>query len=192
VWVVRLARERGHEIAPAAVQELVDRSGADVGTLAGEIEKLALHAGAGTRLELAHVRGLVSAARAHGATEFTDRLARADLAGAARLLRQLFAEGEPPIRLLAFVAANLRHALHVMELSEQGLGAEEIGRRLDIPPWLVTRNLGRGRAADLERALLVLRRLDLELKSARDPAAAFEVALLEIAGVSERRPPAAG
>src|SRR5207249_6785559 len=40
--------------------------------------------------------------------------------------------------------------------------------RLGMPRWLVDKSRGRGRAADLERALLVLRRLDLELKSARD------------------------
>ena len=38
-WVVRLARERGHEIAPAAVEELVERSGPTLGVLAGELDK---------------------------------------------------------------------------------------------------------------------------------------------------------
>ena len=49
-----------------------------------------------------------------------------------------------------------------------------------MPPWLVAKQTGRGRARDLVRALLVLRRLDLELKSARAAEAAFEAALLEI------------
>jgi len=180
-WAVRFARERGHEIAPAAARELLDRTGPDLGVLAGEIEKLSLHAGAGVRIETDHVRSVVGAMRGHGVEEMTDRLARRDLSGAARVLRQLLAEGEPPIRLEAFLAANLRRALHVAELAEDGLGAEEIARRLGMPPWLVSRNLRRGRAADLVHALLVLRRLDLELKSARAGDAAFDAALLEIA-----------
>ncbi len=53
-----------------------------------------------------------------------------------------------------------------------------------MPRWLVDKSRGRGRAADLERALLVLRRLDLELKSARDEEACFDAALLEIASSS--------
>jgi DNA polymerase III delta subunit len=105
------------------------------------------------------------------------------------MLRLLLAEGEPPIRLVAFVAANLRRALQVAELVETGAGADEIGRRLGMPPWLVKRNLGRGRTNDLVRALLVLRRLDLRLKSTRVAEAAFDAALLEIAG---RGRPAAG
>ncbi|HJQ83727.1 MAG TPA: DNA polymerase III subunit delta [Candidatus Binatia bacterium] len=181
-WVGRLARERGHDIAPAAVQELVERSGADLGLLAGEVEKLSLHAGPGVRIEPQHVRAVVAAVRSHGDEELTDRLARRDLAGAARVLRLLLAEGEPPIRLVAFVAANLRRALHVVELAEQGLGTEEIGRRLGMPPWLVQKNERRGRSADLVRALLALRRLDVRLKSTRAAEAAFDAALLEIAG----------
>jgi len=180
-WVVRLARERGYEIAPAAVEEVVERSGRDVGILAGELDKLALHVGAGRRIDVAHVRAVVAGVRGHEVQEFTDRLARGDVAGAARILRLLLAEGEPPIRLVAFVAANLRRALQVAELVEAGAGADEIGRRLGMPPWLVKRNLGRGRTKDLVRALLVLRRLDLRLKSTRVAEAAFDAALLEIA-----------
>jgi DNA polymerase-3 subunit delta len=181
-WVVRFARERGHDMAPAAVVELVERSGLDLGVLDGEVEKLSLHVGAGARIDVNDVRALVSAARGHQVQELTDRLARRDLPGAARLLRRLLAEGEPPIRLLAFLAANLRRALHVAELAEQGLGAEQIAQRLGMPGWLVGRERGRGRAADLVRALVVLRRLDLELKSSRPEEAVFDGALLEIAG----------
>ncbi len=185
-WVVRLAREAGRQIAPAAVQELIERSGTDLGVLAGELEKLGLHAGPGTRIEVAHVRAIVAAVRGHEVDELTDRLARRELPGAARVLRQLLAEGEPPIRLVAFLAANLRRALHVAELAEGGLGPDEIAGRTGMPAWLVGRTLGRGRAADLVRALMVLRRLDLELKSPRSPEAAFDAALLEIAGASRR------
>jgi DNA polymerase-3 subunit delta len=181
-WVVRLAREDGRDIAPAAVHELIERSGPDLGVLAGEIVKLGLHAGPGARIELRHVRELVAAVRAHDVEELTARLARRELPGAARVLRQLLAEGEPPIRLVAFLAANLRRALHVEELAQEGIGAEEIARRLGMPAWMVGRNLGRGRVEDLLRSLLVLRRLDLALKSGRDADAAFDAALLEIAG----------
>jgi DNA polymerase-3 subunit delta len=180
-WVVRLARERGHEIAPAAAQELVERSGSDLGVLDGEIEKLSLHVGPRTRIDVAHVRDLVAAARAHRVDELTDRLARRDRAGAARLLRQLLAEGEPPLRLIAFLASNLRRALHVSELAETGLGPEDIAQRLGMPAWLVSKSMGRGKAKSLSRALFVLRRVDLELKSARAGDAVLDAALLEIA-----------
>ena len=179
-WVVRLARERGHEIAPAAVGELVERCGPTLGVLAGELDKLSLHVGPGGRIEPEHVRALATAARSHRVEELTDHLARRNLPGAARVLRELHAEGVSPLLVLAFLAANLRRALHVAELAEQGLAPAAIAERLGMPRWLVDRNRGRGRAAGLERALHVLGRLDLELKSAHDEEACFDAALLEI------------
>lgn len=181
-WVARLARERKVETTPAATQELLDRSGIDLGVLAGEIDKLALHVGEGARIEPKHVRSVVAAVRQHAVDDLTAHLARKNAAGAARALRLLLAEGEPPVRLLAFLGANFRRALHVAELSEAGLGQAEIAARLRMPPWLVGRIAGQGRARDLERSLHVLRRLDLELKSTRPAEAVFEAAVLEIVG----------
>jgi DNA polymerase-3 subunit delta len=180
-WVVRLGREQGRDVTAGAADELVERTGTDIGTLAGEVEKLALHAGDAGRIDETHVRALVAPVRAHAVQELTDRLAARDTAGAARVLRRLHAEGEAPLRVLAFLAANLRRALHVAELAESGLGADDVARRLGLPAWLVQKSRGRGRAADLARSLHVLRRLDRELKSARDGGSAFDLALLEIA-----------
>jgi len=180
-WVVRFAREHGHEIVPAAAEELVDRSGQDLGVLASEVEKVSLHAGSGVRIQPQHVRAVATAGRAHEVQELTDRLAARDHAGAIRILRTLLDEGEPPIRAAAFLAAHLRRALHVAELGERGLGPGAIAAQLGISSWLVQRVAGRGRARDFERSLQVLRRLDLELKSSRPTEAVFEAALLEMA-----------
>jgi DNA polymerase-3 subunit delta len=185
-WVEWLARRAGVQIAPAAVSELCERCGGSLGVLASELEKLALHAGVGKRIDVAHVDAVVPATRMHEVYELTNKLAAGDKRGASAMLRRILAEGEPPVRLLAFLASNVRGALHVAELREQGLGNEEIGRRLGMPGWLVGKRQYRARARDLVQALWVLRRLDLELKSPAPPEAAFEAALLEIAAVSSR------
>jgi DNA polymerase-3 subunit delta len=185
-WVEWMARQLGHQIAPAAVGELCERCGSSLGVLAAELDKLSLHAGEGKRIEPAHVQAVVPATRMHEVYELTNRLATGDQRGACVMLRRILGEGEPPVRLLAFLASNLRGALHVAELREQGLGSEEIGRRLGMPSWLVGKRQYRARARDLLQALWVLRRLDLELKSPAPPEAAFEAALLEIAAVSSR------
>ena len=185
-WIPRLARESGREIEPAAAAELLERVGADLALLAGEIEKLALHAPPGAKLGVNHVRALVADVRAHAVEELTDRLARRDLSGAARVLRSLLAEGEPPIKLVAFLAANLRRALHVAELAEAGLPPDAIASRLGMPPWLVTKQLRRGRAGDLAGALVALARLDEALKQSRPGDALFDATLLRIATPTRR------
>jgi DNA polymerase-3 subunit delta len=179
-WAVRLAREYGGELPAPAAQELVERSGVDLGVLAGEVAKLVLFAGQRARIEPRHVRDVVAAVRGHAVEDLADRLARRDVRGATAALRGLLADGEAPLRLLGFLAANVRRSLHVAELAEQGLRPDEIATRLAIPPWLVSKIAGRGRAADLARAFVTLRRLDLELKSTRPTDAIFEAAVLEL------------
>jgi len=180
-WVARLAHEQNLALTPAAAQELLDRSGTDLGALASEIAKLAVQAGTKRRIEPDDVRRLVADVRTHGAEELTARLAHRDLRGAAAELRHLLAQGEPPLRLVAFLATNLRRALHVAELADQGLSQDAIAQQVGMPAWLVARNLGRGTARDLQRALCLLRGLDLDLKRSRPTEAVFEAVLLELA-----------
>jgi DNA polymerase III delta subunit len=177
--VVSVAREDGRAVAPAAVEALVERLGTDIGQLMGEIEKLSLHVG-GRRIEVDDVRDLVGHARARAVEELTDRIARRDLAGAVGVLRGLLDAGEPALRITAFLAANVRRALHVADLADAGLGREEIAQRLRIPGWLVAKSLGRGRAADLIRTQRALRQVDLDLKRSRPAEATLERMLLEI------------
>jgi len=178
-WAATLARERGHAIAPAVVERLLERTGADLARIDDELEKLSLHVGPKQPIEARHVETLVAATRAHAIDELTDRLARRDLAGAVRTLRALVAAGEAPLRILAFLASNLRRSLHVSELLAAGLSEGEVAGRLGMPPWLVAR-ANRGEPAALERALVALAELDVALKSSRPEAAEFEATVLAI------------
>jgi DNA polymerase-3 subunit delta len=181
-WVGTLARERGHAVAPAAVELLLERVGADLARLDDEIEKLSLHVGPGATIDAKQVGALVATTRARAVEELTDRLARRDLAGAIRALRGLVAGGEAPLRILAFVASNLRRALHVTELAASGATEGEIASRLGMPPWLVSKQTNRGTPGALEAALATLCELDVALKTSRPDEAAFESAVLAIAG----------
>lgn len=179
-WVVTLARERGHAIGGAAADRLLERTGLELSRVDDELEKLSLHVGAGAPIEAAHVESLVSVSRAHAVEEMTDRLARRDVAGALRTLRGLLAAGEAPLRVVAFLASNLRRALHVSELLAMGLREEEVAARLGMPAWLVGKQARRGTPQALEAALAALAELDVALKTSRPDAATFEATLLAI------------
>src|SRR5262249_18523259 len=144
-WVARLARERGRTIVPSAIDALIERVGVDLARLDDEVEKLALQVGPQQAIEPRHVQELVAATRAQAIEELAGRRGQRDAAGAVRALRGLLAAGEPPIRIVAFLAANLRRALHVAELRAEGLRDEEVAARLGMPPWLVGRQARRGR-----------------------------------------------
>jgi DNA polymerase III delta subunit len=185
-WGERLARERGHAIRPAALDLLLDRTTLDLAGLDSEIEKASLYAGAGVPIAREHVEAVGAVGHAAAVEELADRLARGDRAGAHRAAAALLRAGEPPVRIVAFLAASLRRALHVAELRDQGLDDDAVAGRLGMPGWLV-RRFGRGRSAEaLERALETLRDLDLDLKRSRPPGVAFDAAL---AGLSAPTPP---
>ena len=185
-WVTTLARERGHAIAAAAVERLIDRAGLELARLDDELEKLSLAVGAGEAIDVRHVEAMVATTRSRAIEDLTDRLGRRDLSGAIRVLRSLVSAGEPPLRILAFVASNLRRALHVSELLAAGVPEAEVAGRLGMPPWLVSRQANRGTPEALEAALAALAELDIALKSSRPEAAAFETVVLEI---GRRQPP---
>ncbi len=176
-WAVRIAGDLGHAIRPRAVERLVERTTLDLAGLASEIDKASLYAGAGAVIEAEHVEAVAAFGRAAAVEDLADRLARSDRAGAHRALAGLLGAGEPPIRIVAFLAGSLRRALHVAELVERGLDPDAVSARLGMPSWLVRRVQSTRSAADLERALATLRDLDLALKRSRPPAAAFDAAV---------------
>jgi DNA polymerase-3 subunit delta len=187
-WVGTLARERGHRIASAAVEDLLARTGTDLARIDDELEKLSLHAGPAAAIDASHVGALVSPSRSHAIDELSDRIARGDGAGAIHSLRGLVAAGEAPLRIVAFLAANLRRALHVTELVAGGLREDEVATRLGMPPWLVGRNARRGKPQALEQALGTLAELDVALKSSRSDQAALETAMLALTAAAAKRP----
>jgi len=181
-WIATLARERGHAMGGGAAECLLERTGVDVARLDDELEKLSLQVGAGAPITRDHVDRLVAATRSHAIEELTDRLTRRDRTGAIRTLRGLVADGEPLLRVVAFVASNVRRALHVTELAAAGLRDDEIAARLGMPPWLVAKQLRRGSPRELERALAALAEVDVALKSSRPEEASFERMLLGLGG----------
>jgi hypothetical protein len=70
----------------------------------------------------------------------------------------------------------------VSELAASGATEGEIASRLGMPPWLVSKQTNRGTPAALEAALATLCELDVALKTSRPDEAAFESAVLTIAG----------
>src|SRR5262249_47119298 len=107
-WIGRLAGERGQEIRPAAVDLLLERMTPDLATLASEIEKASLYAGAGVAIDVGHLEAVAALGRTAAVEALADRLARRDLRGAHRALAGLLGAGGPPVRIGALFAAGPR------------------------------------------------------------------------------------
>jgi len=186
-WVGILARESGVRVSSDGADALVERCGGDLARLASELEKLSYRE---ERVGIEDVRQAVAATRDHGIDELASALQAGDRSAAVRALRALLSEGEAPLRIVAFLAANLRRALHVAELARSGLGEAAIASRLGIPGWLVRKQRMNVTPEWAERALETLCALDRALKQSRAPDAVIERAVLSLTTPSsaERRP----
>jgi DNA polymerase-3 subunit delta len=116
-WMVeRQARERvplllareGLTAAPAVVDELIRRAGADTRQLAQEARKLAVYLGGRRDVGVEDVRAIVSASREAMAWDFADAVGNRDLPNALAVLGQLLFQGVNPMVMLSALESRFR------------------------------------------------------------------------------------
>lgn len=124
--VAAIARERtgawGKILDGKALENVVERAGQDAASLANELDKLCLYVGSKTRIDEADVRAVVLDRAESWIFDFTSALAARDVGRALPMLRDLLSQGEPPLRILALVAREVRLLLVARECVDE-LGA---------------------------------------------------------------------
>ena len=202
--VLHVTRSFGKRLAPGVQELVLRRAGTDMAMLANELEKLCLYAGDRPSLTEDDVRLAFHDMAESWIFDFTGALAGRQLARALPLLRGLIEQGEPPLRLLAMIAREVRMLLVARECLDDTLRDKW---RSDLPfnvfqsrvlphldadtrqafgnahPFVLYRRLqdaSRVSAGRLRDALIQLSDLDVRLKSSRsDPAILLEVFLIE-------------
>jgi DNA polymerase-3 subunit delta len=108
------------EPAPAVASLLRERAGADIGTLAQEIDKLCLACAAAGRVTVQDVRTHVRDQAGAWVFDLTNAISDRRPERAAGLLARLLDQGEPPLRLVAVLAG------HVADLIEAARAARHV------------------------------------------------------------------
>ena len=147
---------------------LVDTVGQDLRELAGAVAKLHVAVPPPTVLTAGHVTEFLAQTADRGIFELTDAVFAADAATALDRLDALFDQGEDPIRLLGFIASQLRLLLRVADHPElpKGQVAELLGG--GVRDWQVDRarrQLRRFRPGDLHRALDLIAEADAHIRN---------------------------
>ncbi|MBY0339166.1 MAG: DNA polymerase III subunit delta [Acetobacteraceae bacterium] len=166
----RMLRDLGAEAEPAALELLADRAGEDRLLLKREVEKLALHAGAGQRVTAEDVIAVVAEAGGLDVEEAVMAALLGDVATADRALNLAMAEGANPVQV---IRAGLRHVQRLHALSLQVAEGTPPGEAVNAfrPPvfWkqkaAVERALRRWSTARLEAAGSALLRAERQAKS---------------------------
>jgi DNA polymerase-3 subunit delta len=174
-WIQNEAALRDCKFEPDAARELADALGSDMMMIASEFEKLVLYAGEKRRVTLGDVETMVLAAKQRSLYELTDAISAKDKARALTLLQGLLnaSDGaeDSAIGHLYMLARTFRQMLIIVEKNVRDSRAiwQVLWQGFRMPPFAADDLIRQARRyksrRDLTRALRLIARADLELRS---------------------------
>ena len=174
-WAVATAQEGGARFDPDAARELVDALGADMMLIASELEKLLLYTQGRGKITLGDVETMVLGARQRSLYELTDAISARKPERAIALLHGLLNSSEAgedaAIGHLYMLARTFRQMLVILEKNVRDQRAiwQALWQGFRIPPFAADDLIRQARRyksrRDLTRALRLIARADLELRS---------------------------
>jgi DNA polymerase-3 subunit delta len=201
-WLVAEAEKRGSSLEVDAARELADALGPDLMLMASELEKLLLYTGERRRITLGDVETMVLGAKQRSLYELTDAISAKDRPRALALLQGLLnaSDGgeESAIGHLYMLARTFRQMLVILEKNVRDSRAiwQALWQGFRMPPFAADDLIRQARRyksrRDLTRALRLIARADLELRSSPpDKRLVLERLVLALAS-EEPIPPALG
>jgi DNA polymerase III subunit delta len=174
-WLVGEAEKRGSALEVDAARELADALGTDLMLMASELEKLVLFVGERRRITLGDVETMVLGAKQRSLYELTDAISAKDRPRALALLQGLLnaSDGgeESAIGHLYMLARTFRQMLVILEKNVRDSSAiwQALWQGFRMPPFAAEDLIRQARRyksrRDLTRALRLIARADLELRS---------------------------
>ncbi len=185
-WAVGHAKKLGLDLPEDVASELTDRCSGDKAHLVRETEKLALYVGDGTAT-MEDVEALCPPDVQSNIFAFVDALAAGQRGRALRLLEELVATGEPPLRVTYMVRRQFRLVARARALFERGVPQGEVAKDLKVPPFVARKLSEQSRELDdddLDRALALVMDLERGLKGGKelDDGLQVELSVLRLSG----------
>jgi DNA polymerase-3 subunit delta len=199
-WVTATAQEQGTRVEAEAARELVDALGADMMTIASELEKLLLYTLGHGKITLGDVETMVLSAKQRSLYELTDAISARNRVKALALLQGLLnssdAGEDAAIGHLYMLAKTFRQMLVIQEKNVRDSRAiwQALWQGFRMPPFAADDLIRQARRyksrRELTRALRLIARADLELRSSPpDKRLVLERLIYELA--SEPKPASA-
>jgi DNA polymerase III subunit delta len=183
-WIKRFAKEKGHSIAPEAVETLAELSGSELGHVADAIERLSLYVGAGKPITEEAVTKLVTRVAHTPVWDLVDAVALRQRGRALTVLSDAMEERDSALPLHGLLFSTVRQLLKMDAALREGLDANEAAQRAGVMPFKARERAQALRAlppGTLGKWVELLSAADLALKgSKRPPQAVLETLVLEM------------
>jgi len=158
------AEARGFELDPDAARMLIARLGDGLTRLSTELDRLAIWAGPGGRVEPEDLAEMVADATEVGGFALGDALVAGDRARTLGVAERLLAQGATAGSTVYPTATGVRRAHKALTLIESGVPAGQVERQLGLPPFLARRlvnSLSGVSVEDMRRAAIALSDLEV-------------------------------
>ena len=189
-WVRQRADKMGAAIEPSAISALVDAIGNDTRLVDMELRKLALYR-SGSVIRRQDVEAMVSYVREANIFAAVDAALEGRAGIALRTAHQLLEAGRPPTYVITMLARQVRFLILAKDLKERGFARDEIGRRLSISGYPLTKTMQQEGRFTAERLTEIHRRLleaDLSIKTgAADEEMALDNLIVSLAAAPRCR-----
>lgn len=180
------ARGRQLRVDADAIAALLDAVGNDLPALDDALERLALYVGDNPRIRLRDVETCVSRVRVESIWALVDAVSQRNAKQALGATASLLADREPPLRILAMVARQLRMVARMADALGQGQPPATAAKAAGAPPFKANDLANAARRFDQQafaRAFKTLAHTDIALKSSRrPPERVLEGAIIELTG----------
>ncbi|MFI5308353.1 MAG: DNA polymerase III subunit delta [Polyangiales bacterium] len=166
------AKRRGARLAADAAGALIDAVGNDLPALDDALERLSLYVGEGNTIGVDAVDACVAKLRVESIWALVDAVGMRDRRTALAAAASLLGEREPPLRILAMVARQLRIVGRMQAGLAAGLLAQDAAREAGAPPFKAQELAAAAKRMPprvLSRAFAVLAETDLALKGSKQP-----------------------
>jgi DNA polymerase III subunit delta len=165
-WLIARARELELQLEPDTARAIVTHVGDRQQRLLRELEKLALYAGPGARVDGPMVDELTAPSAEHKAWSLADTILAGDAAAATALYLTLRSQGERLPGLLFWISQRVRMAHEVACALEAGQPPAQIKRTLRMPSKAADRLIADARRIGSEELQQTIEELaELELAS---------------------------
>ncbi|HEY6881129.1 MAG TPA: DNA polymerase III subunit delta [Polyangiales bacterium] len=164
------ARMRGHELEVEAAQALVDALGADLSALDDALERLSLYVGEGNPIDVKAVEASVVHVRTDSVWALVDAVGARNKRAAIASAGSLLGSQEPPLRILALLARQMRTIARVRSALKSGLKEQEAAQKAGAPPFKARELAQLARKFDdaqMRHAFATLAEADLLLKGSK-------------------------
>ncbi len=134
-WAVAAARERGVNLSPQAARSLVERVGESTIRLGTQLDRIAVWAEPGARIEVEDVEELTADTSERAGWALGDAIVGRDPADAVDAADALLAQGEAVTPMIYGMASRLRSAYMAAAMLEQGRAAKDVEAALPMAPY---------------------------------------------------------